>query len=113
MKICHKIIPQGTSILRLFALASHGINLEEFHEEQVYWSLLGIEFPKVPQGKKLPKFIKESIQRFSLWNRSLGSYFLGVSQGACFREFSKYIYFSEIPHVLLLKTSFEEFMQVP
>jgi hypothetical protein len=47
LKICHKIIPQGTSILRLFELASHGINLKEFHAKQVYWSLLGIEFAKV------------------------------------------------------------------
>jgi hypothetical protein len=37
--------------LRLFELASHGINLEEFHEEQVYWSLLGIEFPSSSRNK--------------------------------------------------------------
>jgi hypothetical protein len=83
--------------LRLFELASHGINLEEFHEEQVYWSSLGIEFPKAPQGKELPKFIKQSVQRFSLGSKSLGSYFLGVSQGACFREFSKYIFLVKFP----------------
>jgi hypothetical protein len=56
--------------LRLFELASHGINLEEFHEEQVYWSSLGIEFPIFFLGTYLPKFIKESIQRFSLGSSS-------------------------------------------
>jgi hypothetical protein len=55
--------------LRLFELTSHGINLEEFHEEQVYWSSLGIEFLKVFQGTNLPKFIKKSVQRFSLGSK--------------------------------------------
>jgi hypothetical protein len=61
--------------LRPFELASHGVNLKEFHEEQVYCSSLGIDFPKKFQGTNLPKFIKESIQRFSLGSSSLGVIF--------------------------------------